>query len=155
MTNEEIFAAWSPEHSLWATWAKPVLFAHLDRACALPPSADIACEVDWAPAPAEKVTLVLDLPGEEGVWLGVALASRGYRPVPLYNALPLPFGVAAIDPMSQRPVAAVNVLPILSALRQGAEQLANANLASDAPPAFLLDANRHGVTSQVLSDEFD
>jgi len=155
MTKEQIFSAWSPENSIWAIWAKAVLFAHLDRACALPPTGDIARDVDWSPISDGKIALVLDLPGQEGVWLGVALASRGYRPVPLYNALPLPFGVAAIDPMSQRPVAAVNVLPILSALRQGAEQLANASIASDAPPAFLLDANRHGITSQVSPDEFD
>jgi hypothetical protein len=86
----------------------------------------------------EKVALVLDLPGEEGVWVGLALVGRGYRPVPLYNALPLPFGVASIDPVSQRSVAVVNVLPILSALRQGAEQLANTDIACDAPPAFYL-----------------
>ncbi len=86
MTNEEIFAAWSPENSLWATWAKPVLFAHLDRACALPPSAETARDVVWSPATDQKFALVLDLPGEEGVWLGVALAGRGYRPMPLYNA---------------------------------------------------------------------
>src|SRR6266496_907822 len=125
MTNEEIFAAWSPADSLWSTWAKPVLFAHLGTSFLLPPGAEAAPDADWSPTPDEKVAMVLDLPGEEGVWVGVALAARGYRPVPLYNAVPLPFGVPMLDPMSRRSVAAVNVLPIISALRRGAEQLAS------------------------------
>jgi hypothetical protein len=155
MTNQEIFAAWSPENSLWSTWAKPVLFAHLGTSSALPPSAEASPDAGWSPTPIEKTALVLDLPGEEGVWVGVALAARGYRPVPLYNAVPLPFGVSVLDPLSQRSVAAVNVLPMITALRRSAEQLARMNIPPDAPPAFLLDANRHGDKLQMQPDEFD
>ena len=103
----------------------------------------------------EKVVLVLDLPKAEGVRLGLALSAWGYRPVPLYNALPLPFEVPMVDPISQRPVAAVDVLPIVRALEQGAEQLARLKIPHDAPPAFLLDANRHGDNKRMLPDEFD
>ena len=35
-------------------------------------------------------TLVLDLPGHSGVTAALVLAAGGYRPVPLYNALPGP-----------------------------------------------------------------
>jgi len=155
MTNEEIFAVWSPENSLWSTWAKPVLFAHLGTSFALPASAEAACDAAWSPAPDEKVALVLDLPGDEGVWVGVALAARGYHPVPLYNAVPLPFGAPILDPLSRRSVAAVNVLPIISALRRGADQLAGMKIPPHAPPAFLLDANRHGDGLKMQPDEFD
>src|SRR5262249_10190457 len=109
----------------------------------------------WAPALAENVALVLDLAGAEGVQTGIALAGRGYRPVPLYNAIPLPFGESAFDPVTSRPLAAVNVVPILNGLRWGAEQLAQLNLPADAPPAFLLDANRAGEGRNMGPGEFD
>lgn len=99
--------------------------------------------------------MVLDLPRDEGIWLGLALATRGYRPVPLYNALPLPFGMPVFDPSSQRPVAAVDVVPIVSALRQGVEQLAVLKIPREAPPVFILDANRQGGGVRMLPDEFD
>ena len=155
MIKEEIFAIWSPDDSIWSTWVKPVLFAHMITG--FPPSQNgqTPLEVGWAPTVQEKVVLLLDLPKAEGVWLGLALAACGYRPVPLYNALPLPFDVPMFDPISQRPVAAVDVLPIVRALEQGAEQLARLNIPDDAPPAFLLDANRQGNNVRMLPDEFD
>ena len=155
MTNEEIFAAWSPDDSVWATWVKPVLFAHMGAASPVPANTGTSPEVGWAPSIEERIALVLDLPKDEGVWVGLALAARGYRPVPLYNALPLPFGVPALDPAAQRPVAAVDVLPIVSALRLGAQQLASLNIAPYAPPVFLLDVNRRGADERMLPGEFD
>jgi hypothetical protein len=155
MTKEETFAAWSPVDSVWATWVKPVLFAHMDAATLVPANTGTVYEAGWAPAIEERTAMVLDLPKDEGVWLGIALAGRGYRPVPLYNALPLPFGAPVFDPTSQRPVAAVDVVPIVSALRQGAGQLAALKVPLEAPPAFLLDANRQGAGVRMLPDEFD
>lgn len=155
MNKDEIFSIWSPDDSLWSPWAKPVLFAHLDSALSHSPVAQSFLDVSWTPDPAQQFSLVLDLPGSEGVQLGVALAARGYRPVPLYNAVPLPFTARNLDPLTGRTVCAVDVLPILSALSQGAEQLTRLTLPSDAPPAFLLDANRHGDGRRMLPDEFD
>ncbi len=155
MTREEIFSIWAPDESPWSRWAKPALFAHLDSALAHMPVTEVAGDVGWSPSPGEKVTLVLDLPGPEGVLIGIALAGRGYRPVPLYNALPLPFGERLFDPLTGRAVAAVDVSPILGALRKGAELLAQVKLPSDAPPAFLLDANRRGAGLRMQPDEFD
>jgi len=153
MNKEEIFAHWAPESSIWSRWAKPVLFACLGPASApVPPAAEPATDVSWAPPPTGQVALVLDLPGAEAVSTAVALAARGFRPVPLFNAVPLPF----VGPlMIGGGVAAVNVLPIMSALRQGAEALARAQLPTDAPPAFLLDANRQGEGRKMLPGEFD
>src|SRR5260370_21089650 len=153
MNKEEIFSAWAPDASLWSRWAKPVLFAHLDTPSF--PLTEAAVEVSWPPAEIEKVAVVVELPGAQGVLVGVALAAQGYRPIPLQNAVPLPFGQRLVDPLTGRAVAAVDVLPILSALRKGAEQLAQLNLPSDAPPAFLLDANRRGDGRKIQPDEFD
>jgi len=93
--------------------------------------------------------------GRLGVVTGIALAGRGYRPVPLYNAVPLPFDDVPADDISGKGIAVVNVLPILNALSAGAEQLELTNLPADAPPVFLLDANRHGDERTLKPDEFD
>ncbi len=154
MTNQELFAIWSPETSIWATWAKPVLFAHLNISIAPSPPVVAGADVSWSPTPEQKIALILDLPGEQGLWTGLALAGRGYRPVPLYNAVPVPFGVQ-VDPVSGRSVAAVDVLPIMNALHRSAEQLVSTSIPFDAPPVFLLDANRHGDPAQIEPAQFD
>jgi hypothetical protein len=155
MNNDEILSIWAPDVLPWSRWAKPVLFAHLHAAMPPVPVPEMTCDVNWVPPSDGKTALVLDLPGAEGVLAGVALAVRGYRPVPLYNALPLPYGEQVIDQMTGRAVAAVDVLPIISALTKGAERLAQLKLPSDAPPSFLLDANRSGDGRKMKADEFD
>src|SRR5258708_3464877 len=144
MNNEELFSIWAPDASVWSPWVKPVLFACMESA--LPMAADAPPELDvsWAPDASERCALVLDLPGADAVFLAMALAGNGYRPVPLFNALPTPAGSRVLDPATGRPVAAVNVLPILSALRDKASELAGLTIPSDAPPVFMLDANRRG-----------
>jgi hypothetical protein len=154
MNKEEIFSIWAPENSIWSRWAKPVLFAHLDSALSYISVGSAPADVSWSPPPGEGVAIVLDLPGAEGVVAGLELAGRGYRPVPLYNALPLPFGETLLSPATISRVAAVDVLPIISALRMGTKLLAQLTLPSDAPPAFLLDANRRGVR-KMITGEFD
>ncbi len=115
-------------------------------------------DLSWASSPDEKVALVLDLPGEEGLLAGVALAARGYQPVPLYNAIPRQSGNLLLDlvsPVTHPGGTVVNVLPILSALSQGTAQLARLKLPFDAPPVFLLDSNRGGDGMRVQPGEFD
>lgn len=153
--HEEIFSIWAPDESPWSRWAKPVLFAHFHSAMPDVSVPETAYDVSWATLTNRKAALVLDLPGAEGVLAGVALAARGYRPGPLYNAVPLPSGERLIDPMTGRAVAAVDVFPIMIALIKGTEQLAQSKLPSDAPPAFLLDANRCGDGRKMEPDEFD
>ncbi len=155
MDKEQIFRIWAPETARWSPWAKPVLFACLDPSTPARPAVERVWDTDWVPPVAAGSLLVLDLPAAEGVYLGLALTARGYRPVPLYNALPLPSGEPLFDPLTGRPVAAVNVLPILSALKEGADVLGGTNPPPQAPPAFLLDANRRGGGRQMLPDEFD
>lgn len=154
MTDDQIFIAWAPTESIWSNWAKPVLFAHLHSILAgdtVMGEADVA----WAPPLADRVAMILDLPGDAGVQVGLALARRGYRPVPLYNAVPLPASVSPIDPGSGRSVAAVDVVPIIGALRSAAPLLASLPVAPDASPTFILDANRAGGGRIMEPEEFD
>jgi hypothetical protein len=157
MNNEEAFSIWAPDESPWSRWAKPVLFAHLDSAQLSPqmPMPELPVDMSWSPAAEENVALVMDLPGAEAVQVGLELAARGYRPVPLYNAVPLPFTARIFDPLRVGRVAAVDLIPILAALEKGAAQLAQINLPPEAPPAFLLDSNRQGDGRTMLPNQFD
>jgi hypothetical protein len=149
MTREQIYNLWAPTDSPWSLWAKPVLFAHLpaprEESCAEPnlflaaPLAERVPQPQPAPAelenrwphPVESGTaIVVDLPGRLSVVMGLSLAVAGYRPVPLFNAVPgLP-----------NPI--VDVRAIAVALIDASARLASLKVAPDAPPAFLLDHDR-------------
>ena len=155
MNTEEIFAAWVPDNSLWSPWAKPVLFAHLNSTPHAAVSSEVALDISWCPKPQEQTALILDLPSAQGVLVALELAKQGYRPVPLYNAVPLPSAELATLLRGHNRLAAVDILPIISALRAGAEQLAATAIPPNAPPAFLLDSNRQGSQRGLLPNDFD
>ena len=152
MTPQHIYDAWAPAASEWSQWVKPVLFAHLP--VTLDASADVVVDNSLAerlPRSDGATALVLDLPGALGAQMAGPLVERGYRPVPLYNSCPSPvwsgqsesvasFLFSESAPPVGRP--AVDVLPILQALQTNAPLLRGARLPQEAPPAFLLDANR-------------
>lgn len=135
MNREEVYEAWVPQTGAWSLWARPVLFGQMSETSGLGPAGEppwLSLPVDWAPPPAQNAALVLDLPGAEGAHLGLALAGRGYRPVPLYNGCTGPSEL-------------LDQWPILHALRDGAYFLTARALPDDAPPAFLLDSRRQSL----------
>jgi hypothetical protein len=157
MNKEEIFLIWAPETSVWSPWVKPVLFAHLESRSAETPVPDTLAEFKWVPGAEAKTAIILDLPSDAGVLGGLALAKGGYRPVPLYNAIPAPVRewASLVPSMPNEMLAAVNVLPIMNALQNGAGILASLNIPVDAPPVFLLDANRQGLALSLAPGRFD
>ncbi|MGH6689515.1 MAG: hypothetical protein ACREF4_02395 [Gammaproteobacteria bacterium] len=152
MMPENVYGAWAPAASEWSQWVKPVLFAHLP--VTFDASADVLVDNSIAqrlPSSDGATALVLDLPGALGAQMAGPLAERGYRPVPLYNSCPPPAWMGQSESIGSfsfsengPPVgrAAVDVLPILQALQKNAPLLQSPRLPPDAPPAFLLDANR-------------
>lgn len=150
MTPEELFAIWAPEDSVWSPWAKPVCFVQPWLANAGTASANpVEQPMDWMHLPCDGIplagdtALVVDLSGEVSAAYGVALAGRGYCPVPLFNAC-------------SGPAELVPIQPILAALRHGARDLAHApSRPPAAPPAFLLDANRQRGAHEVRPGRFD
>jgi hypothetical protein len=152
MTREELFDAWAPAGGPWSDWAKPVLFAHWPRPLPDVPADVPAFDLSWVPRPDEPAALVIDLPGAESVRLGLAVAGAGagYRPVPLFNAVPPP----AVESPTPGP-AVVPVEPILAALIRGADRLRESAPPADAPPAFLLDADRQTPTRDLAPGAFD
>jgi hypothetical protein len=130
MTNEECFNAWAPEDGLWSRWAKPVLFAQRPDGSSLavrswPDPPDHL----WLSQGSGRTALVVDLPGVQSVETGIALARRRYRPVPLYNT-------------SVGPSALVDVSGLVQSLVSGATAIREIALSPEAPPAFLIDADR-------------
>jgi len=139
-----LFEAWAPLDGRWSPWAKPVLFAHLPRAAWHAAELPGGEPSDWTILPPADGTtaLILDLPGAESVRAGLALADRGYRPVPLFNTTPGPSPV-------------LQILPIMRALADGARDLARVSLFPDAPPAFLLDCKRLQVGVHPSPGQYD
>jgi len=133
---------WAPESSIWSNWVKPVLFAETSMAVASFQHEWRSLNVAWSPSTDAGSAIILDLPEADAVWIAMALAQRGYRPVPLYNG-------------ALGPSAIVNVGRIVGALHDEAQTLADLPIAHNAPPVFLLDANRLGGGSFVSPGRFD
>ncbi len=124
-----LFATWAPEASRWSPWAKPVLFTYQPPVVLpLPPAPELAPE--RAPSPGERAAVVVDMPGVQSVVCGMALAERGFRPVPLFNT--------TLGPGNNLH----DVAAVLGSLVVLADQLAALRLPLDAPPAFLIDSGR-------------
>lgn len=155
MTRDEAFQAWAPRGARWAPWVKPVLFAHLDAeahaAIEAAPSPWLRHVLGEPPVPGPPhrtnarvvdTALVVDLPGFDSLSAGLALLDEGFFPVPVFNAIPHPEGV-------------VDLAPIVALLASTVADRVAAALASDAPPAFLLDARREKPPRSSASARFD
>lgn len=148
MNARDVYKAWFPPASPWTRWGKGVLFAHLDeRDDELEPSTFRIREAQVSPlvereasyrvnARADDVAVVVDLPAVDIVVAAIQLAQLGFRPVPLFNAVPR---------LGSAVQSAVNLRPIVTALSTYAEELAELRLPPYAPPAFLLHAGRRGT----------
>jgi len=140
MTREELYSVWAPQGSTWTPWAKAVLFAQMtgdDLVATVTGDFDLPA-IKFS----QSMAIVLDLPGAMGVDVAVELAQLGYRPVPLYNAIP---GLWEI----------VDVSSVARAIRTRTEELAAIQLPFNAPPAFLLDVNRRGGDVKGTPGKFD
>lgn len=145
MDGSELFETWAPADSVWSPWAKPALFADEAIRGALagtPPPPAMAPEPRSAFSGESGTAFVLDLPGERSVELGLILARAGYRPVPLFNT-------------TDHPAALIDVRPVLRRLASGAAELAGVYLPPEAPPAFLLDANRTTPSATPAPGRYD
>lgn len=153
MVADQVFEAWAPTGGAWSDWVKPVLFAAMaregdarmeaaSRVGALVADRAAAGEAAAAVAGDAATAVVLDLGAVAAVEMGLALAQCGARPVPLFNG-------AASGGEARRTLAGqgtfgvcLDVGPAMMALWRGAEVLWGLRLPLDAPPVFLLDADR-------------
>src|SRR5688572_21852897 len=99
MTPAEIWDAWAPADVLWSQWAKPVLIAQL--ADAGPVS---GARLEWQsldlsalPTRSDRTVIIVELAGALSINYGLALAKRGFRPVPLFNGCVGPLAVVPTE----------------------------------------------------------
>jgi hypothetical protein len=132
ISSEDVFEVWAPDAVLWSDWAKPIAFVQMGHVVTGDSIADSALPA--LPLGLDtRSAVIVDLAGADAVRAGLALADRGFRPVPLFNG-------------TSGPTPVIDVAPIFAALAAGAERLRNRALASDAAPAFLLDSRRQTGT---------
>lgn len=128
MDAADLFDIWAPSDSHWAQWAKPVVFTVPDTN---PARGAIGQRPDlfaWRSG-LGTTALIVNLSGVDSVAYGLALAEQGFRPVPLFNSV-------------SGPSAVYDVTAIKAALTNGAEILRTLRIGPEAPPAFLIDADR-------------
>lgn len=144
MTREELFDAWAPDGVEWSQWAKPVLFAQWPDTVTPPEKTPDwgAPNYLWLPQASGRTVVVVDLPAVESVRTGIVLARRGYRPIPLFNT-------------THGPSPVLEIAPLMLELGRGAVQLKPLSLATAAPPAFLIDANRMNPPTPPSPGKFD
>jgi hypothetical protein len=144
--REHCWQTWASSASRWSSWAKPVLFAHMD-ARALAGEMPVPDPIPSFPQADGTTAIVIDLPGVLSVATVPGLLATGHRPVPLFNALPGPRAEGRTS---------AEVWPIVDALAAMTSVLNDAKLPDDAPPAFLLDSDRrHGVHRVLHPGVFD
>ena len=177
MNRDELFDIWCVPSGRWSPWVKPVLFSFisntpvlasaptvspfavraLDAHQSIPavgPAAPPAWDMTGLPTTAqENVALVFDLPGGEAVRLAMSFLPLGFRPVPLYNALPWQEAGGFLLSHEHPPI--VNMQDVVQALGAATPELAKAQLSDDAPPVFMLDANRRRAIGPGLPGSFD
>ena len=163
MTPEEVYQIWAPTDSQWSPWAIPVPFAQM--ICADMDTPPELSEMEGVSAffePSTDLAIVVDLPGMEAMKLGLALARKGFRPVPVIDGSPGP-GVTGIGGswMDSAPLqaefsgTAVDMRQVLRAICRGASILRGLKIAVDASPVFLLDAMRMAEGRLIGDEVFD
>lgn len=133
MTNKEAYQVWAPFGKKWVDWVRPVPFLasqaevkgyHIGELC-IP-------EITFIDETWKNAAVIVDLPGDESVEVGLALAKLGYRPIPIYNG--------TVEQENAR--ATVDNQTVGAALLHGAKMLEQIEICDEALPAFLLDKKR-------------
>lgn len=163
MKPEEIYQIWAPKASLWTPWAIPVPFAQM--VCLnpeLPSDVSLLERLANGFEHASDLALVVDLPGGKAIRFGLALALRGFRPVPVLDGSPGPNFIGTCGdlfaeeaPPSSLSGPAVDMRSILRGLCTGAALLRTLQISPNASPAFLLDANRMAGNRPIRPEVFD
>lgn len=163
MTPEEAYRAWTPPDSVWSAWVTPVPFAEI--VCGNTEGTADASVLETIGAGfllSNEVAVVADLPGGDSIRLGLSLALRGFRPVPVIDGSPGPFIVRShrLFPNDPPPTAgphgsAVDMREIVRGLCFGASLLPTLQFSACGPPAFLLDSMRMAGGRRVDREAFD
>lgn len=133
VTGRETYQMWAPYGKKWVDWVRPVPFIEIHTEKKPYYTSQLVIPEKICIEKADRRTaIIVDLPGEDSIEMGLALAKRGYRPIPIYNGVEEQQGARATTDNQS----------IDESLFWGAKELVNIEISDDAPPAFLLDTNR-------------
>ncbi len=133
MTNKECYKIWAPTGKRWTDWVRPVPFIAAQADVKGYHAGELAIpNIDFVDEKWENAAVIVDLPGDESVEIGLALAKMGYRPIPIYNG--------TVEQENAR--ATVDNQTVGAALFWGAQVLEQIEISDEALPVFLLDKNR-------------
>lgn len=148
MTNRDAYNIWAPYGASWTKYARPVAF------CDMPEFKDEQYKHFFVPPIKyidkfdKKCAYIVDLPSENSIEEGLAIAKYGYRPIPLFNG--------TIEPINSTPTTDNRALE--RPLAWGANIIKDMKFESDAPPVFLVDLsrqNRYKVNISVFDNSYD
>ncbi len=133
MTVKEIYKIWAPYGKKWVDWVRPVPFVQMNFYLKQYNHSEFVMPtVPYIDENTTNTAIIVDLPGMESVKEGLALAKKGFRPIPIFNGTAEQQGSrATVDNQSAG-----------IALALGAPILAGIEIKEDAYPAFLTDRNR-------------
>ena len=132
MVGKNLYKVYAPYGAKWVNWVRPVPFVAIDTYNIKLNNRWIDRKVLFLKEYKNDVAIFVDLPNEESVETGMALANLGYRPIPIFNGVNEQKGSQAIIESSI----------IESSLIIGGEKLKKIELDNNANPVFLLDSNR-------------
>jgi hypothetical protein len=149
-TGRELFEIWAPQDSVWSPWVSPVIFAQIELTEESDGVAEEAIAIWHEQTASQETAILVDLPGDDAVKLGLLLAQIGYRPVVVINASPGP--TEFLLTTSSQPPVVLDMASVVKEICAGTLRLQLIPLAADAPPAFILDGRRT-LGTRPLSDE--
>ena len=86
MTNKEIFRIWAPVGAKWVDWVRPVPFIAINDELKTREFFDFSIpDIKYIDKMKRDTAIIVDMPNYESVMHGLALARKGYRPIPIYN----------------------------------------------------------------------
>lgn len=149
LTGKAIYQTWAPSGKKWVDWVRPVPFIELHTQkkgyCV---SELYIPEQIKVPQADGKTAIIVDLPGTDSIEMGLALAKKGYRPIPIYNGVEEQQGARATTDNQSIDVA----------LFYGAKELEQISIPEEAPPVFLLDTNRlqrYKIDDSIFDNSWD
>jgi hypothetical protein len=156
VNREEVFSVWAPAESPWSPWVAPVLFALTFWDTRIEPEQVPALALPWCDVDSKHTVCVVDLPAAESVQIGFAMARRGFRPVPLFNASPGPEEIVGLGAGSASVWnAVIDMGPIVEAIAAVTSSLKRLAFSPQASATFLLDSQRLTKTRVPDKGMFD
>ena len=149
MNKIDIYKIWAPTSLIWSSWVRPVPFIDLD----IPKTSNVFIDyeipsINYSNELDDKTAIIIDESGPNSIKEGIALALKGYQPIPLFNGT---------NP-NQGTIATTDNDLIEPFLIWGALELSNITLKENALPVFLLDKNRlnrYKMNSSIFDNSWD